>query len=317
MKSNVKKQQELKQLLFYIAIIILPIIQVSIFYVYVNGKMMVMAFQEYDYGLTGEREAGYYFLGLDNFKLFFDSFKQGGDIYVLPYALKNSFIYSIICFVISTPLVLLFSFYFYKKGMFASGFKAILFMPQIVSSLILCVIFKYVAEDVLPQILRLLNPNASVAGFLSTTDIAKRTITIISFNIFFSFGSNILIYIGAMNGVDPSTEEAVLIDGANDWQLFFYIVMPKVYPTLVTFITVTFSGMFTNQFSLFSLYSINSVPYESYTMGYYLYRRVFLAGTSFAELPQLSAIGLIITIVIAPISVLVNKLLTKVGPSED
>lgn len=317
MKNNEKKRQELKQLLFYIAIIILPIIQVSIFYVYVNGKMFVMAFQEYDYGLTGERDAGYYFLGLDNFKVFFNSFKQGGDIYVLPYALKNSLIYSIVCFAISTPLALIFSFYFYKKGFFASGFKAILFMPSIVSSLILCVIFKYVAEDVLPYILRLLNPSATAEGFLSTLNTTKRTITILFFNIFFSFGSNVLIYVGAMNAVDPSTEEAALIDGANDLQLFFRIVMPTVYPTLVTFITITFSGMFSNQFSLFSLYSINSVPYESYTMGYYLYRRVFLAGTSFAELPQLSAIGLIITIVIAPLSVLLNKLLTKVGPSED
>ncbi|ADU28767.1 carbohydrate ABC transporter permease [Evansella cellulosilytica] len=50
----------------------------------------------------------------------------------------------------------------------------------------------------------------------------------------FGCSLSIFLYHGAMTGISASLDEAALIDGANKWQIFFYIIFPLLKPISVT-----------------------------------------------------------------------------------
>lgn len=104
------------------------------------------------------------------------------------------------------------------------------------------------------------------------------------------------------------------MDGASPLQEFFKIVLPMIYPTITVFVTVGIAGIFTNQLGLFSFFG-SSADVELYTFGYYLYKNV--QGASVASYPYLSALGLLMTLVAAPITLAARCLMERFGPSAE
>jgi ABC-type glycerol-3-phosphate transport system permease component len=115
--------------------------------------------------------------------------------------------------------------------------------------------------------------------------------------------------------VSESLSESAQLDGCGLMQEFWYITLPCVYPTLVTFLVVGLVNIFTNQLNLYNFYQ-GSANTNLYTFGYYLFRGAQRA-QSVAEYPVLAAMGIIFTIVIVPVTLLFRKLLVKFGPSAD
>lgn len=66
--------------------------------------------------------------------------------------------------------------------------------------------------------------------------------------------------------------------------------------------------------NLFAFYGADA-DYKLYTFGYWLY--VSVQRGSLADYPYLSAVGLILTAILAPIVLITRKLLLKFGPSAD
>ncbi len=105
------------------------------------------------------------------------------------------------------------------------------------------------------------------------------------------------------------------MDGAGALREFFYIIIPSIYPTIVTFIVVGVAGIFTHQMNLYSFYGTSAAA-ELYTFGYYLYVHTKVA-TSYADFPELSALGIVLTVVAVAMTMTVKYLLEKFGPSTD
>ena len=301
-------------LIFYICIVAIPVAQFLLCYVYVNAKMFLLGFQEYDYGFESGRKAGYYLLSaphfFDNFKAFFSSAFGNGENYALKYAVKNSISVFFITYFISQTFALLFSFYIYKNRAGSSFFRVALFVPSVVSSIVMCLIFLYVGEEAIPGIIKMITGNQPVGWF---SDEKIRFPFLIFFAIFVGFGSHTLLYVGAMNGINDSIIEASKLDGANSFQEFVFVIFPMIFPNFITFTVASCAGIFTNQLNLFSIYGGGEIDYELYTMGYYLYNAT--KGATNVEYPAISAIGFVITCVTIPITFIVNKLLKKFGPS--
>lgn len=64
-------------------------------------------------------------------------------------------------------------------------------------------------------------------------------------------GYGCLIYIAAINGIDPSLFEAARIDGANKIKQIFYITIPSLVPTIVTLLIMSIGRIFYSDFGLF------------------------------------------------------------------
>lgn len=297
-KKKKKINKRTKQLIFYLCLVVLPLVQFCIFYIYVNFSSIMMAFQEFD-----AETNKYVFAGLKNFE---QIYLDWVNMPILKVALKNSiilYVVTLLCMVIST----LFSYYIYKKRTFSGLFKIILFLPNIISGLILALIYMYFTERAVPEFVS--SFGKTISGLLS--DSKTSFVTIIIFNILMSFGTQTLLISGAMEGVSDSITDASQIDGCTPIQEFIHIIVPMIWPTITTFLVVGVAGVFTNQMSLYAFYGENA-EYANMTIGYYLYRETLFAGVD--RYPYLAALGLVLTVIVVPITYIMKWATNKFGP---
>lgn len=305
MKSIIKSKSERKRLLFYSLMIALPLAQVLIFYFGVNINSILLAFKQYD-GTTG----AYSWVGFDNFgrvltEIFTDPTAEWR------FAFQNSFIAWIVCTSVGMTLALFFSYYIFKKGIGRNFFRVVLFMPSIISSIVMVILFTYVVDNFIPDVIFALF-GTEMRGLLSNPDTTMLMIYL--YTILMGFGTNVLLLSSAMSGISDSIIEAAQLDGANNIRLFWHVVLPQVFPTFVTIFIVSIAQLFSNQLNLYSFYG-GYAEAQYATVGYLLYKRTVSA--SYAEYPALASIGILLTIVIIPVTLGIRKLLEKVGPSDE
>ena len=192
-----------------------------------------------------------------------------------------------------------------------------LFLPQIVSSVVLCLLFRFMVGRVYTTLM------GAEEGLLANN--ATRFGTIIFYNIWMAFGVNVLMFTGAMSGIDQSIVESAQLDGVTSLKEFIFISVPMIFPTVVTFIVVGLAGVFTNQMHLYTFFGSSDQTYSKdiSTLGFYLYVQaqnsgvVTAAGSKALPYSVLSALGVILTLIIFPITVGVRYLLNKFGPSAE
>ncbi|HAS55830.1 MAG TPA: hypothetical protein DD377_01115 [Firmicutes bacterium] len=291
-----------KDLIFYILMMIIPITQFAIFYIGVNGRSFLYAFQKIDIKTLS---ISWTWDSMSN------AFKKMTDASLLR-TLGVSFGSYALTYTIGTLFALLFSYFIYKKLPMGSFFKVMLFLPSILSAIVMVTIYQYFVEIAIPSIHSSLF-HSTIKGLLENPD--SRFATIIFYNILVSFGTNVLMYSNAMSGLSNDVIEAAKIDGCNSWQEFFHIVLPGIYPTITTFAVTSVAAIFVNQLNLFSFYG-TTAPEEIQTYGYYLYKMTINASNE-AEYPLICAIGLLLTLIAVPLTLLAKFLLEKFGPSED
>ena len=124
-----------RDILFYIGLMAFPVLQFIIFYVVVNTNSLSLTFKQYD-TLTGN----WTWVGVDNLKEAFRMMTQSSDLLD---AMKNSFLMWGIGLLIGTPLALLFSYYIHKKMFGHKFFRVLLFMPSIISAIIMVTIYQF------------------------------------------------------------------------------------------------------------------------------------------------------------------------------
>ena len=250
-------------------------------------------------------------VGFKNFGRIFGEFSS---LPVMKYALKNSFLMLLINLVVGISTGLFFSYYIYKER-FASGFfKVIVYMPSIISSVVLVFMYRYLADQYIPMLLNKIF-GKQMGGFLSITNENMIFPTVIFYSLWMSFGTPIMLYVGAMKEIDESIIEAAQVDGVTPFKEFLLIVFPQVFPTFIIFMTTTISALFVNQLNLFTFYHIGA-DIKFQTMGYYLYVKV-LKSTGYADYPYCAAFGLLTTAVTGVMLFAVRKLLNKINPMRD
>ena len=126
-----------KDLLFYCLVMLFPVVQFCVFYIAVNGNSILMAFQHIDV------ETNTIAWTLDNMK---NAFVMMTTSPRLLGALKMSVLSYLLILFIGTPLGLLFSYYIYRKQIGHSAFKVFLFLPSIISAIVMVTIFQFFVE---------------------------------------------------------------------------------------------------------------------------------------------------------------------------
>lgn len=302
-EKNINVRQR-KELLFYTLMMIFPVIQVTIFYFVINFNSILLAFKEYSYGVSGD--AGYTFVGFKNFeRCFYELFNDFG----LQSAFKNSMLAFGLQTLVLPWIAMLFSYYIYGNKFGSKLFNIFLFLPSIISPLVITLIFKVMLEDALPAMI------LKIFGTKVMPIYTANTMTsLLIYYVFTSFGTSVLLYTSAMAGIDQSIIEAAELDGATGIKGFVYVIFPLIYPTFVTFIIVGFSSFFVNQLNLYSFES-GGAEKKFFTYGYWLYTKTVIGGLS--DYTYLSAMGLLFTLIAIPLTFAVKYLLNKFGPSVD
>ena len=291
-------------LLFYIIMAAFPVVQFCVFYIGVNANMITKAFSAYD------METGtYVFNGIENFRKLFFEFKTNP---VYGVSLKNSLIAYLLNTAISLPLSLLMSYYIFKKGIGHKLFRSILFLPSIISPMVLSTIFRIVTDKIYPEMMFRFT-GEYVPGLLMSD---SKTVFLLAcfYTIWTGFGVTTMMYRGAMDGVTPSMLEAASIDGAGEFIQFYKIILPMIFPTVSVFLLTGITAIFMNQINLFNIFSSNLGDEMVKTFGYQFFLETSKA--SLSDYPRLTAIGLLLSAVTIPVVLGLRRLFNKMDPTE-
>lgn len=304
-----KKYNAKGSLLFYICFLVWPILQFAVFYIGVNFNSFLLAFKKID-------EAGKVVpTFLDNFKYWFE-----GRGYL---ELSQAFVVSIKAYVvhlfIGVPLGILFSYYIFKRLPGSMFFRFMLFLPSILSALVLVLVFKFFIQAPFPGILEdVFGYKMDVVSWIGAGNVSFPLLMF--YNIFAGFGTSVLLYSNKMSSISPDILEAADLDGVSSSQEFFHIVLPEAYSTISVFLITGVASIFINQYNVYPLLG-GSFDSKSASIGYYMYDSVVDVVVSDAQ-PQIAlmrtaALGLLISAIVIPVTFLVRHLLLKYGPSED
>ncbi|MCQ2742337.1 MAG: sugar ABC transporter permease [Bacilli bacterium] len=305
-KRKKKSADRRHDLITYICFMIWPVLQFVVFYIFVNANSLLLAFQENVSGTQFTFASNPFAnIGLA-FKDFFGP-KWG------PYLVGSMSMFAITCLV-GTPLGLFFSYYIYKKLPLSTFFRVMLFLPSIISATVLAIMFRYFMNYAVPHIVTsIFGPGAlpeDFTGYFSEYPF----FTVCFFNLFIGFGTSVLMYANTMSGIDPSIIEAARVDGATPLREFFSIVLPHVYPTFVVFFITGIGTMFVNQFNVMTFFGWEGNS-QVLIFGYQLFARA--ATKDWTEYPYLASLGIVVSIIVIPVTLVLRKVLLKYGPSED
>ncbi len=305
-KRKITLSQKHKNYIFVFLCFLYPVGLWAFFFFSVNIQSIVLAFQKIDYYGNAT------FNGLKNFSLFFETVIKDGDYLKVSFinTLKNYLIPLVICL----PLYLIFSYYIFKKTKGSKFVQFVSMIPSIIPGMVISLVFKLFVETTLPQVCKTV---FNVSQFPNLFSDPKYTYgTTLFYTMWLSFATSLIVYPNAMNAIQQEIFESSELDGIdNFFSEMRYIILPLIYPTISTFLITGFAAFLMNAGSLVTFW-LGSAPIETYNVGYYYYVKTFIEANEMVY-PMLSAGGLVMTLIVAPLTLLLKWALEKFGPSED
>ena len=302
------KRNKLKKNLFVYSLIAYPLILFLIFYVVVNFNSILLAFQTID-------GSGKSFAGLNNFKTFLSEMFGEGNL--LSYSFINSIKMYFINLVVCMPLYVFFSYLLFKKCFLNKTVNFLVMIPSIMSGLVIALIFVNFIGSNGPLTFIMERTGWNGGKWLNLLYDEKYAFgTTLFYMIWLSFATSLIVYPTAMRGINPEVLESAKIDGiSNMFQELWYIILPLIYPTLTTFLITGFAAIFSTSGPLLEFYYTDAPDYVS-NMGYYFTKMILVDGTEFSY-PKYAAGGIILTIIVAPLTILLKWALEKFGPATE
>ncbi|MDA4134743.1 MAG: sugar ABC transporter permease [Thaumarchaeota archaeon] len=115
-----------------------------------------------------------------------------------------------------------------------------------------------------------------------------------------------LIFIAAFASINPSLYEAAIVDGANQWQIFWRIKIPIIRPVIITMLALTYIWN-SQPFSQIYTMTVGGPGNSSQVLVSYLFE------TAYSELRigYASAIAIIIFLIIFPVAIIFFRTFEK------
>lgn len=299
-------------LIFYCIFMAWPVLQFCVYYIGVNINSILMSFQYHT--VVGEGANQMLHIEYFSLKQYEKVFLEwlSGDLFkgLISVSLSSFFITTLI----GLPLGLLFAFYIFKKLPFWSGFRVILFLPSILSGIVVAAMFRYFLMTCVPNLF----PSV---GNLLDRDRGLYFPVLMFYNVWIGFGTSVLMYSNKMSGIADEIIESAHLDGATGIKEFWYIVLPLTYSTISVFMITGVAGICINQYGVYDMFAWEGAGFpEIRNLGYWFFMEVsskFKELTESTELPYYSAIGVVLTFVTVPVALGVRWALEHFGPTEE
>ncbi len=280
-----KNKEKLWNGIFVYGILLWPIIHFCIFSIGMNISMVVQSFQDYP-------TTDFYFF--ENYKDVFLTFlgKNPQSELINSKAIWNSLSILPLTLFINMPISLVFAFAIYKKYFGHQVFRVVLFIPTVISAVVLCLVFNVVVsrgDGFIPKILESLNLGSLIPenGFMAEEESAWTMILI--FSVWTGISTNLIYFCSAMGRLPAEVFESAQLDGASDFKQFYAIAVPLVWSTITTISITGISSIFS--WYLPSLLMTDG-KYGTSTLGL----MVVVSAQSRSNLGFISALGVLIAI---------------------
>lgn len=203
---------------------------------------IILSFQDvsvFNLGAGAEKP----FIGLENYRQIFANDTMGP-------ALRNTFMYTVVCLIVQFSVGLVLALLFNKKFALAKPLRGFLVVSWMMPVTVTALLFKYMlSPDV--GIINLLLMGLGVIdepiGWLLTEQTALWGPIIA--NSWIGIPFNMLLLSTGLSGIPQDVYESASIDGANAWQRFVRITLPLLRPAILSVLVLGF----VNTFKVFDL----------------------------------------------------------------
>lgn len=240
------------------------------------------------------------FIGFDNYVR---AFKD--KIFLL--AAKNTLILTVFVALFQNAFALLIATILCSKGIkFKAGFRAIIFVPTLISTMVLGHMWKLMLSPVrgpLALILKALEVENRGAYNLITNE--KTALYVIIFVMVWQFvGYNMMIYTAGLQAVPEELYESARIDGAGVFTTFFKVTFPMIMPSVTTNMFLNVVGCL-KCFEYVYVMTSGGPNHATETLATYMYNTAF--GQS--QYGYGTAISCILFVLVAFVGILQTKVL--------
>ncbi|WP_202080576.1 carbohydrate ABC transporter permease [Caldalkalibacillus salinus] len=235
------------------------------------------------------------FNGLDNYKrlLFEDDLFRKTII--------NTF-YAALGIPLSIVLSLIIAMALNQKIKGLSFFRTAFFLPTVCSIVALTLLWRWIFNSDF-GLLNIMLGSIGIDGpaWLSSETWAMPAMIIQG--VWSGLGMGMILYLAALQSVNPALYEAADIDGANGWNKFRYITIPSISPTTF-FLLITSTITALQDFQRFMIMTEGGPNYATTTVVYYLFLNAF----RYMEMGYASAMAWVLGLIILVITIINFKL---------
>ena len=212
-----------------IAFLIVPLVLLLVFTYLPFAEMVSYSFYNMKY--TGARK----FVGWKNYIKVFQRSDCFGALKLSVYYMLGSVVQLAIALYLATML----SF----KTRFGDIFKGFMFFPFLINGIAVGFIFKffYTRGFVFDTVLQWCGFQLDNLPYW-LKDQSINNYSLVATSVWRYFGQNMVLFIGAIMSVDPELYEASMLDGANKWHQFLYIILPSIKTILTLNVILSITG---------------------------------------------------------------------------
>lgn len=212
-----------------IAFLIVPLVLLIVFTYLPFAEMVSYSFYNMKY--TGARK----FVGWKNYMKVFQRSDCFGSLKLSLYYMLGSVVQLAIALYLATML----SF----KTRFGDLFKGFMFFPFLINGIAVGFIFKffYTRGFVFDTVLQWCGFQLDNLPYW-LKDQSINNFSLVGTSVWRYFGQNMVLFIGAIMSVDPELYEASMLDGANKWHQFLYIILPSIKTILTLNVILSITG---------------------------------------------------------------------------
>lgn len=309
--NNIKKNYsrlERKDFLFAYLVVLFPVVQFLIFWLYVNMSSIGLAFQDATGGFTWA-----------NFKMVYNGFVDKDMLGInLGKSLLRSFILWIVGEGLIFPITLVTTYVLTRKIVGHYVFRIIYIIPSLMGAIIWTLLIKEMVSYSGP-ITKLIEAlgvelpaGAQKNGLLRHEDTAFITLLLIR-SIMGIVGNNAVLT-GAYTRVPDELFESAELDGAGFFTELFSIAIPCIWGTICTLLTFSLCSIFTCDYNVY-LFTDGTGGYETSTIGFQLFNLTYRLSTGVGSTGYgyPAALGVVLTLMTLPVVLIGKSVLEKVS----
>ena len=177
-------------------------------------------------------------------------------------------------------------------------FRAIVYLPQIISAVTIGYLFRiaFGLDGPVNIVLRNIGLGLLSMEWLGNTATALGVLVFCL--TWFSIGWQSIVILGGMSKISPEVFEAAKMDGASFWQRTFLVVVPMIARTLEYAVIMSMVWTLTSVFAFIFSITSGGPGYETSTIDYMIYTKFYQASANYGFACALAVILLIIILII-------------------
>lgn len=292
MQAKKKSKSKRERTLFLLFCTVVPIANFAIFYLGANFSSIKLAFTSLNGTFTVEH--------------FVRLFKEVVNGTQFMEAVKNTML-TFLILVAVFPLKVLVSYFIYKKIPGAGFYRVAFFLPMIVFSVCISLVFTNIIgpNGFIAQWLGEVMGLEKIPELLSDSRFARWTVW--AHMLWLGFPGDLIIWGGTFARIPTDVLESAQVDGVNWWTEFTKIIVPMVWPTVALQMVLLTCSIFSSSGSVWLL---TRGEYGTHTIDSWMYMQLLNgSGGSYQSgvFNYMSAAGLVLTTIAVLLSITVRK----------